>query len=95
MFDDDLIWKNVLVVRQALIQSFNKHSEEFPGLLAALNSSKSQKQCADILQRMIDLENYENTRNSLLIFCAAISANDLSKLDSDENLLLKSQVIQL
>ena len=85
----------MLVVRQGLIQSLNKHSEEFPGLLDALNTPKGQKQCADILQRMIDLENDEPTRNRLILFRAAISATDLSKLDSDENLLLNSQVIPL
>ena len=43
----------------------------------------------------MDRENDEETYNAIAIFRAAISQSDLSNLDSDENLLLQSQLIKL
>ncbi len=79
--------KNVLLIRHSLAKYFGENPASHPEAVNILNSPAGRQKWAGVVKVAMQRENDEDTRNALAIFHAAITATDLSKLDTDENLL--------
>jgi hypothetical protein len=87
----ELTQENVLFVRYAIASFFSENYEVYDDEIQQFNDPKVQQQIAsNIADKMNECERGSEDYKLLAIFRAALTETDLTKLDSNENLLQKN-----